>query len=298
MKIDVTHIIAGFTKCGTSSLFQWLADHPEVQGSIKKEVQYFMDRNSSRFHPESNYLDHGLTRYNQFWTTDIQAQTQVILEATPGYAYQTCALEALSSDSCKHIKLIFIVRNPLDQLQSTFEYFKNNWAELPLKLTFEKFVADQMSGKGNTGNEFVDHALEFAQFGNFLNKWQDQCGKDRIIVKKFEDMKRDPMRFMKILCNDLGMDQTFYNDYTFERQNVTVEVKNQLLHKAIIKARKILPRNKITKALGAAYNSLNLDTSAEGRANPVELNQRLVELFTPTYKWLDKEYDINYSEKV
>ena len=36
-------VIAGAPKCGTTSLFAWLADHPDVCGSNVKEARYFLD---------------------------------------------------------------------------------------------------------------------------------------------------------------------------------------------------------------------------------------------------------------
>jgi hypothetical protein len=36
-------VIAGAPKCGTSSLFYWLADHPQACGSTVKETFYLMD---------------------------------------------------------------------------------------------------------------------------------------------------------------------------------------------------------------------------------------------------------------
>jgi hypothetical protein len=46
-------IVAGAPKCVTSSLFQWIADHPEAEGARIKETCYFNDLSSHVFvdHP-------------------------------------------------------------------------------------------------------------------------------------------------------------------------------------------------------------------------------------------------------
>ncbi len=52
--------IAGAPKCGTSSLYFWLSDHPEVCASTPKEPFYFIDKGYSEFKKESNYHVHGM----------------------------------------------------------------------------------------------------------------------------------------------------------------------------------------------------------------------------------------------
>src|SRR5215212_3535508 len=49
-------IIAGVPKAGTSTLFRWLTDHPEVSGPSEKETCYFVDRGSHMFRPDRNFL--------------------------------------------------------------------------------------------------------------------------------------------------------------------------------------------------------------------------------------------------
>ncbi|MGL6342534.1 MAG: sulfotransferase, partial [Waterburya sp.] len=60
-------IIAGAPKAGSSSLFHWIAAHPEVYGAPCKETFYFIDRDSSLFRPEANYNLHGLDLYESFF---------------------------------------------------------------------------------------------------------------------------------------------------------------------------------------------------------------------------------------
>ncbi|MCP5333794.1 MAG: hypothetical protein H7A13_10650, partial [Pseudomonadales bacterium] len=47
-------IIAGAPKCGTTSLFDYLVQHPQVGGSSVKETCYVMDRGYPLFKAQSN----------------------------------------------------------------------------------------------------------------------------------------------------------------------------------------------------------------------------------------------------
>ena len=55
-------VIAGAPRCGTSSLFRWLADHPNVCTSAATETRYLLDADSAE--AEVNFCDLGpqLTR--------------------------------------------------------------------------------------------------------------------------------------------------------------------------------------------------------------------------------------------
>ena len=59
-------IIGGAPKCGTSSLYFWLAAHPEVYGSPKKETFFFADK-VNRFNASANVHEHDLDHYEAFF---------------------------------------------------------------------------------------------------------------------------------------------------------------------------------------------------------------------------------------
>ena len=60
-------VIAGAPKCGTTSLFRWLNDHPDACGSTTKEPRYLIDPDSCLFDKTSNFHDHGLEGYEAYF---------------------------------------------------------------------------------------------------------------------------------------------------------------------------------------------------------------------------------------
>lgn len=60
-------VITGFPKCGTTSLFTWLADHPQVTGSTVKETNFFVDPGTHSFRSHANFRDHGLAGYKAYF---------------------------------------------------------------------------------------------------------------------------------------------------------------------------------------------------------------------------------------
>ncbi len=60
-------VIVGAPKCGTSSVFAWLADHTEVGSSHVKETFYLMDKGNPLLKPHSNFHEHGLEGYKAYF---------------------------------------------------------------------------------------------------------------------------------------------------------------------------------------------------------------------------------------
>lgn len=111
-------VIAGAPKCWPSSVFNWLAAHPEVGSPREKELFYLMDKGHPLLKRNSNYHDHGLDGYNTYFQ-DLNGNYKVIIEATTHYIYQQTAIDVLSNlDSCPHI--IFMLKKPSQRVYSGF----------------------------------------------------------------------------------------------------------------------------------------------------------------------------------
>ena len=129
-------IIGGAPKCGTSTLFTWLAAHPDVCGSTPKETFFLMDEG----HPLLNRVNvhaSGLGAYGSFFKEKPGAAHR--LEGTTQYLYQTTPLSALVElEQPPHV--VFVVRRPGARVYSSFRYTANNLARLRRPLEFVDYV--------------------------------------------------------------------------------------------------------------------------------------------------------------
>lgn len=254
-------IIAGAPKCGTSSLFQWIADHPEAEGSIVKETCYFAGPTSHVFNPAQNFRADGLAGYETFFPEG-GPDTKVRLEATPVYIYQDTALEHLP-DLATHPKFLFILREPSKQLLSTYRYFSNNWHEFRHDVTFTEFI--EMAERNDAGlshNELLADALTNVRYVDHLERWRDRVGVDRIFVMTMEALAIDRDAAMAQISEWLGIDAAFYRDYSFTRENETYRVKNHMLQAINLRLRGVLAKTPIYDAARSAYRRINTTSDA------------------------------------
>jgi hypothetical protein len=249
-------IIAGAPKSGTSSLFRWLADHPDVLGSNVKETQYFADPGTHVFNASRHLSTGGIEGYATFFGAG-KRNYRLVVEATPTYLYSELARRNLPKiESAPHF--IFLLREPVRQMQSLFRYFQSNWSWIPPSMRFSEFVTECQSGSARFGgNELAENALRNAAYVNYLCEWRDACGADRMHVFIFEDAFADEFRFMRRLAAQFGIDPAFYDTYHFPRENQTYEVRSRMLQDVNMAIRARLPQGVVYRAARCVYRALN-----------------------------------------
>jgi Sulfotransferase domain len=101
-------IVIGGQKCGTTSLHNYLAAHPQIAMSAEKELDFFTSWGRRR----------GLEWYEQHFTRDARVRG----ESSPSYTAWPHILgvpEAIH-EALGHVRLIYLVRDPVDRIVSEY----------------------------------------------------------------------------------------------------------------------------------------------------------------------------------
>lgn len=107
--MKLSFVIAGMQKAGTTALWHFLRQHPELFLSEKKELHFFDDETLNWHDP-----DYDLMYHKHFSGADISQQCG---EATPIYTYWPPALNRLRAYHA-NIKIIVLLRCPIDRAYS------------------------------------------------------------------------------------------------------------------------------------------------------------------------------------
>ncbi len=121
-------LIIGASKCGTTTLYDLLDQHPQVCFSSKKEVKFF--------NVESNYSKEFEWYSSQFHC----GKGKKIGEATPGYINHPQAAQRIKEKLGDKIKLIVILRHPVDRALSHYNHNVRNGAEW---LSFQEAIKEE-----------------------------------------------------------------------------------------------------------------------------------------------------------
>jgi hypothetical protein len=106
-----TFMIIGAQKAGTSSLYQYLSQHPDIISSQPKELHYF-----DTLHPTSGKI------YDKYYPYGFFSK-KITFEATPRYLYFPGTAKRLF-DYNKKLKFIVILRDPVDRAYSAWNMYR------------------------------------------------------------------------------------------------------------------------------------------------------------------------------
>lgn len=235
-------VLVGVAKCGTTSLFSHLYNHPQVVTTHLDESHYLMDRGHPLFDGEVNYYKNGLGGFDQLFS-GTKCGKRVFLDYTPDYFYQETALDVLSSMTPAP-KILFILRNPSDRAYSLYTFALNVVGCLGKNITFQEMLhmVEKDTDKVFAERPILKNILEHGKYINYIRKWEDKIPTG-VRVYYFEDLVKNPCEIMQHISDELGIDASFYDDFDFTHKNKTEKSKYESLVKAKGIFKKLLPSN-------------------------------------------------------
>ncbi len=111
-------VIIGAQRAGSTSLYKMLKTHPDVYsaGPDRPEPKYFLRKDIST----QEYL-------NSFFS-DVTKHDQLLLEKSTSY-YENPNIPQRIDELLKNVKILMIVRNPIDRAISNYKFSRDNGLE-------------------------------------------------------------------------------------------------------------------------------------------------------------------------
>jgi hypothetical protein len=186
-------VIIGTQRGGTTSLYRYLTDHPDVGPALRKEVHFF-DRHYQR--GMNWYLAHFPTR----------DEIPVVGEASPNYLLHPDVPERARRD-VPHAKFIALLRNPVDRAYSQYQMNVRRGIE---SLTFEDAIDKERERLNRCDDpasptwrhySYVKRGLYREQ----LERWMSVFPREQFLIIKSEDFYRSPERVVRQTLTYLGL---------------------------------------------------------------------------------------------
>lgn len=220
-------VIVGVSKAGTTSLFNYLGQHPEVCSSDLKELRYFSPlRYGEVPAPIDTYAAHFRHCRQQAYA----------MEATPGYFYGGRPLAQGLRETCTSVRALVSLREPEDRCWSWFQFVKSR-TRIPKDMSFGAYL-DRCEELRRTG---IDGALEYQPFWGmgggcyslWLDGWIAEFG-DRFRIVFFDDVVDDPRSSVRSICEWLAIDSGAFDDFQFSVDNKTEQYRNRILQQTAV----------------------------------------------------------------
>ena len=196
-------MIIGAEKCGTTSLYQYLRQHPAVLPPIEKEIDFFDTEYEQGI---EWYLSHFPAMF-----AEPNANAEFITgETSANYLYNNQA-PARIFKHFPQIKLAVILRDPIDRTLSRYSMMVRNGAE---KRSFEVAIAEEIDliEQATTADGSIPWPVlnRCRHIGNslyyhHLERWLTVFPRQQLLVLKSEDLFLQPAQTLKQLYETLGI---------------------------------------------------------------------------------------------
>lgn len=206
-------IVAGAPRCGTTSLFNYLSSHPEVNAATTKEVRFFLDEGYPL--PRACCFAQGLSEYARYFPGWEACNEKVLMEASPDYLFSKTALRV--REVLPNARLVFILRNPKERLVSCYRYAMQR-GFLEKTATFENYVERQLVDEVTTDTPLHFRSLEQGRYEHYLKPFREQMG-GQLLVIDFERLRHKPEKVMRDVALFAGIDPHYYENYPFTIEN-------------------------------------------------------------------------------
>jgi hypothetical protein len=201
-------LIIGAQRSGTSSLYEYLREHPQlVSSSLKKEIHFF---DSGAQKATDNY-EKGESWYRaHFPRKQHLAAESKIFEATPLYLFHPLVPERIFK-LAPETKLIALLRNPTDRAIS--HYFmtrRKNHEDLPMLEAFrqeEERLKKVLKGQDYKNEIFVRYTYKSrGRYREQVDRYLQYFPMQQILLLRSEEFFSDPHETLRQVFDFVGVD--------------------------------------------------------------------------------------------
>lgn len=215
-------LIIGAARSGTTSLYEYLSEHPLIIPGVGKEV-YFFDKKFTK----------GINWYKTFFPTKInmsiieskQKNKCITGEATPRYLHYPHAPKRIFQ-FLPNIKLIVLLRNPIDRAYSHYQMEVSSGNE---ELSFEDAIEQEKDrikeDMKKMENDEKFYSVYFYRksyltrgiYVDQLKRWFEFFPKEKFLILKSEDLYSDPSKIYQQTLDFLGLKKHELNSFEAHR---------------------------------------------------------------------------------
>ena len=195
-------IIIGCQRCGTTSLYTYLAQHPQILTPIKKEMDFF-----------SWHFDRGIDWYLAHFPPMPPGEPFLTGEASPSYFDSRETPERLYS-LFPEAKLIVLLRNPVDRAISQFYRLTGlNWEARSL----DRVISDEIE-RLNQNPEYIigeepGNYLARGRYIEFIKNWRTFFPPEQLLILKSEDFYAGAAATLKQVLEFLDLPEYQLSEY-------------------------------------------------------------------------------------
>ncbi len=223
-------IIAGFPKCGTTSLHHYLEEHPEVYMPTQKELHFFTCNILSKLNKGPNDAIVKRTQINsseKYLNFYKSVRNEIAIgDASPSYINYPSQFKKIK-EYLNDPKVIIILRDPIDRAYSNYLHLKREHRET---LTFEEAIFKEDERKTNKYSDFWYYKFNSTYYDKIIKAKETFSN---VLILTSEELSNNGEATLKNVYKFLEVDDTFKLNRKFNNFNKGGHFKENIFTKII-----------------------------------------------------------------
>lgn len=220
-------LVIGAAKSGTTSLYEYLRQHPQVFMSPIKETNFFAlnGKKPAFAGPDRDFFNHESIYRLEDYERLFDGRTEEIVagEASPRYLFTSGTARRIRN-FIPEAKLVAILRNPIDRAFSAFSMRKRDGWET-CKTFEDAILQEEKRLKEGWASGIY---LQRGYYGRQLNEYYRVFPREQICVLLYDRMRDDLEGLLTRLFRFIAVDEKFQPD-TRQHYNPSGIIKNPVL---------------------------------------------------------------------
>jgi hypothetical protein len=227
-------LIVGAQRCGTTSMYRALSQHPAVLKAVLHKGVHYFDMTYDR--PLSWYQAHFPLRARARRVGQAVGATPMTFESSPYYLFHPLAAGRIATD-LPGVKLLVLVRDPVERARSAYAHelargYETEPFERALELEPSRLAgqAERLAADpGYASHSHQHHAyVTRGQYADQLDRIEPLFGRDRIHVVDSHEFFASPGPVYDAVLDFLGLPQLGYPAFEQHNGRPRVELPDQL----------------------------------------------------------------------
>ncbi|REJ83064.1 MAG: sulfotransferase [Bacteroidetes bacterium] len=282
-------LIAGTARAGTTSLYYYLKQHPEIFLPKVKEPCFYTFANQKISYRKGKFA-FAVTnpeKYSRLYSAAQSGQIKGDLSTPYLYLHErTISNIKRYHPSPDQLKIVIILRNPADRAFSQYMWKRRDGRE---ELEFEEALNEE-ENRMKLGFSFDYFYRDRGLYYNQVKAYLENFSQVRIFL--LDDFKKDTTGMMKELCRFIGVSNEF--EFKMEKErNAGYEPRWNLLGRIVTAESKLkfhilnhIPEN-LKSGIRNQLDKWNSISNQKAQMK-IETRQRLTEFYTEDMKKLQK----------